>query len=665
MKKKHRINNVRDMWKFSEKEGIFTNLRYTSKPKERLFSPNVVQANGMVSDPKEFAHIMVRNLKQYQSMLIAFKMTILKSRFFNDYEKFLPYIESYSVEILDIINKLIPPQGVAFFDLGKTINNMLTIINSSKASQGQNSLDRKIDNVNGEIIKVLENLKNGKKYAHTFLNDYNRIVCSSSFRRLQDKAQVFPLETYDYARTRLTHTIEVSGTAKMLANQTGSQVSEELKKYKKERMSEQSATFLIEKALVNAAQLHDMGNPPFGHYGEDAIKKFFRENWRNFEVVNFNGKQGILHYVRRSKCKREKLEDILRQDIDNYRQIKNDFFFFDGNAQALRVATKLQWHKHKTPLELSAAILGAIIKYPCNSIEGASKEKMGYFFSEEDVIESLRIFGTYKDHKRNPLALLLEAADDISYITADFDDAIKKGVVTYENFKNEAQIYKNSGNPDRNVVRFLDKFDIYYARSIQDEVPEAFSYTIKRMLNKLKSELIAEAAEVYGQYFDNIKEGITYPQRKDGTDICLDKGEYELLKCVPSKSIIEWIQKNIFIKYMYVNKEILNEELKGEVIIKTLLQEFTNAVLSLDFEKDANGKRKMAHRKECGKKFFREEKIFELISKNFADVFFWEYDKAKNEAEKNYYKLRLVVDYVSGMTDSYALECYKVLKGIL
>lgn len=499
------------------------------------------------------------------------------------------------------------------------------------------------ENLKGCIISLLRSLEHDDKHPYTLQNDYSKIVSCSSFRRLQDKAQVFPLELHDYARTRLTHSIEVASVAREISNILCLSIPD-LK-------SKSSSAF--EKIVECSAIIHDMGNPPFGHYGESAIRRYYFDNWNLLEYCTeekelFSGEPKV-----------EKISTIFPADVSD--QMYCDFIAFDGNAQALRVMSKLQQYKYGVPIEISSSILGGIIKYPFSSERGIKKGKFGYFYSETDIIKRLTTFGVYRDGYRNPISMILEAADDISYITSDFDDAVKHRIITADIFEREMEKYEKSRATIGTVtIQFFRDFKYYYSRNIERDINEPFIYTMRLLIGNFKKKLISVATNAFINQYVGIMEGIEF----SGFEKYIDKGKLELLKFDKEYSeLISWINE-LFSKYLYVNPKILEEELKGEKIIQTLLDEFTKAVLSLDFEiNPATNGRYFVHENINLKS--RALKVFNLISPNFVCHFYKEYDNAKSEKEKIYYKLKLVVDYVSGMTDSFALECYQKMTGII
>ena len=245
-----------------------------------------------------------------------------------------------------------------------------------------------------------------------FEKDYHRIVTSASFRRLQDKTQVFPLDQSDFVRTRLTHSIEVSSLAKSL----GQMVSQEIYFRRLDPALTQRLVYEMSDLLLCAGLIHDIGNPPYGHYGETTIRDWFV---RRLPQLMYLG---------------QPLDQLLTD------QMKADLFNFEGNAQALRLLTKLHFLKDDYGMNLTIPLLNTIMKYPVSSLdvkpdhENVQFHKMGYFLAESDIFASI-VDVTGTENCRHPLTFLLEAADDIAYRTADLEDAYKKGRFTYDQFR--------------------------------------------------------------------------------------------------------------------------------------------------------------------------------------------------------------------------------------
>lgn len=246
-----------------------------------------------------------------------------------------------------------------------------------------------------------------------FEKDYHRIIGSASFRRLQDKTQVFPLDKSDFIRTRLTHSLEVSSFGKSL----GQNIGEYILTYKKDPDFTVEMKEDICNILQCAGLIHDIGNPPFGHFGETAIREWFQKNLPSLEY------------------KGRKLEEALLP------QMKEDFLNFEGNAQALRLVTKLHYLVDENGMNLTYALLNTIVKYPVSSLEIRSTQdirtkKMGYYYADRDLFSEIeRETGT--KGRRHPLTFILEAADDLAYKTADVEDAFVKGFLSYYQLREE------------------------------------------------------------------------------------------------------------------------------------------------------------------------------------------------------------------------------------
>ena len=263
--------------------------------------------------------------------------------------------------------------------------------------------------------------------------DYHRIIGSASFRRLQDKTQVFPLDNSDFIRTRLTHSLEVSSFCKSL----GQNISQKILNERKDASFRPEYQGYICDILQCAGLLHDIGNPPFGHFGETAIRDWFKEH---LPEITFSGKP---------------LNQVLPP------QMLADFYNFEGNTQALRLVTKLHFLVDVNGMNLTKALLGTIIKYPGSSLEIDKKghiknHKMGYVYGDKETYEEVQAsLGTHGN--RHPLAFVLEAADDIAYKTADIEDAVKKNCISYHLLVEELKAY-GKGRPNAEAQGVYGKY---------------------------------------------------------------------------------------------------------------------------------------------------------------------------------------------------------------
>lgn len=246
-----------------------------------------------------------------------------------------------------------------------------------------------------------------------FQRDYDRIIFSTAFRRLQNKTQVFPLPETDFIHTRLTHSLEASCVGRSLGKTAAMKIMHQFPGDFKQL----PVTADDMASIVSAACLaHDIGNPPFGHSGEDAISEYFLSN-----------------------------SEILTELTDKQRY---DLTHFEGNANGFRVLTYTDPRQSQIQggLQLTFATLGAYSKYPkeatpCLSDHSlASEKKYGFFQSERSVFhqvaEQLRLLPNQAcdDYrwKRHPLAFLVEAADDICYLIMDLEDGFKLKLVSFE-----------------------------------------------------------------------------------------------------------------------------------------------------------------------------------------------------------------------------------------
>lgn len=431
-----------------------------------------------------------------------------------------------------------------------------------------------------------------------FDKDYDRIISSSSLRRLQDKAQVFPLQENDFTRTRLTHSLEVSSIARSLGLAVGKKIITE----KKDGFTIEMA-YKISSLLAVAGLVHDLGNPPFGHYGETIVRQWF-VNW--FE-----------------KCQNVKMEDFE----------KYDFMRFEGNAQSLRIVSKLQFLNDEYGLNFTYGTLGAIIKYPWDSADknAVKKKKFGYFLSEKKLVETIfEKTGTGMNSKKNPLSYLLEAADDIAYLLADIEDGVKKGVVLW-GFEYEK--LKSKFGEDENLKYAFKYVDAKNEKHKSNKMPEVEIINIQNFRVQIQGALIKEAVTVF---IDNY--------------IKIMNGEFEgdLLKNGKYENIIEDL-RNITKDTCFCCTEVLTLELVGENVLSGLLDRFANAVI--DFKEDDGVKRKNG-------------KLCKLISDNFKYICKLKHGDISIEELPEYEKLMLVTDHITGMTDSYAVNLHKKLIGV-
>lgn len=636
------------VWELDSGRGIVNNNRL---PNIDLLKSSLNEYEGRITASTEetISNYIVPVIRHFKTAILCYSLEGNRTELIYITQRVIQIIFDINDKFnLSSIDKIAYRQAVGEL---LTLKNLFTSFRWPISDDERHILDRRLNSLNRALDAFLELFKvSDVPYIHAFLGDYSRIAFSSSFRRLQDKAQVFPLEKYDYARTRLTHTIEVSGIASQLGNLCA------LKHFHTDNENKKRMAFLFEKCLMCAALLHDMGNPPFGHFGEDAIRDFFNANLDKLRLTKYTHNPTTDKWSENNSTTLNELFDTTETNED----MKNDLIFFDGNAQSLRVATKAQLYKVGHSLELTAGVLGAIIKYPCTSTQGSKKRKFGYFYSERNVIDQLRCMGVYNDGFRNPLAMLMEAADDISYVTSDLDDAIKKGVLTYADF--EHALSKIDEDSPQILIDFKNNFTIFYQENKESDVVSPFEYTIQRMTTDLRIELIKQVVNAFCNNIDTIeKNGVSNNKEESDAEHLLQGSYNELLDCIPYAPFVNWVKNTIFKNYVYNHDCILKAELSGYEIVRSLLEVFTDSILSLNFFKDNDGNFILG-----GLNCIKHKKVFNLISKNFVDAFKKETDHCvdPNSAEHVYYRLRLIVDHVSGMTDCYAKEMYQIIKGV-
>ncbi len=477
-----------------------------------------------------------------------------------------------------------------------------------------------------ERIRKYSKKTSSKDLRTEFERDYHRIISSAAFRRLQDKTQVFPLDKSDFIRTRLTHSLEVSSFAKSLGQSVGNVI---LKEQLDDDFTEQTKSDICD-VLQCAGLLHDIGNPPFGHFGESAMQDWFK---KNLPLMSYEGVP---------------LTDILNE------QMQNDFYNFEGNSQALRVVTKLHFLVDQNGMNLTKALLNTLIKYPVSSLDidknsgDIRHKKMGYFYADrENFADITEGCGTYSC--RHPLAFLLEAADDIAYNTADIEDSLKKGCINYDILLNELTAYLDGVR----INAFIDKEDSaisaqeaclsdmikslekYYNRAIENDYSEPGLYAVSNWVVVVQGVLLNGATESFIAHYKDIMNG-TFKQ--------------DLLSASKCRCIIEALS-DIAYRYAFISKPILKLEVAADCIFDFLLTKFTDAFIYYDTVYWTDEKTAV------------RDKLTRLISNDYLRTYKI-YSEGLKDDEKLYLRLLLVTDYVCGMTDGYAKRLYQELNGI-
>lgn len=445
-----------------------------------------------------------------------------------------------------------------------------------------------------------------------FEKDYHRIIGSASFRRLQDKTQVFPLDKSDFIRTRLTHSLEVSSFAKSL----GQNIGENILLYKKDpgftpRMKEDICSILQCAGLI-----HDIGNPPFGHFGELAIREWFE---RNLPVLKFHG---------------EPIDQILTE------RMREDLYHFEGNAQALRLVSKLHFLVDEHGMNLTYALLNTIVKYPVASDEIDPKsgnikdKKLGYYLADENIFREIQE-ATGTNGRRHPLTFILEAADDIAYKTADIEDAFIKGFISYQKLLEElTELQVMYGKSDANAFNPARLLDELYLRGKDKHVEDPEEYAIKNWIVRVQGFLINCA---------------TYGFISNYNEIMAGRYEHDLFYHTFAEKLMDMLGDLAF-REVFTSDTIYRMEVAEATMIDYLMDRFVSAVIKYDDKEEKMGT--------------LDIRMVSFISSNYKNAYYFQ-AQGKSDEERLYLRLLLVTDYICGMTDSYAKRLYQELKAIL
>lgn len=431
---------------------------------------------------------------------------------------------------------------------------------------------------------------------NSFLRDYDRIIFSSAFRRLQNKTQVFPLPGAIFVHNRLTHSLEVASVGRSLGKAAGEKIAG--------KYPDEGAAFSefyrheLASVIASACLAHDIGNPPFGHSGEDAIRTYFN---------NLEGET--------RKIIQDALSENQRKDFEN----------FEGNSNAFRILTHSFNEPEPGGYRLTYTTLASLVKYPCISAEGFNKsgliatKKSGFFDSELGIYRQMaELLGIpkaegYKNvYVRHPFVYLTEAADDICYRVIDLEDAHRLHIISLEKFMELFLPFFDSATEPYNTRAYIEK----KLANIHDD-NQKVQYVRARWIGLM----VEKTANLFMEHEGELLAGTL---------------QKDLLKCLPADvyKLVEAINE-YSVKHVYNYRTVVEIEIAGYNLIGGLLKEFVQAVLTPKHPKSA--------------------KLIKLLPPQFP---------VTHDRQHMYQDIQSLVDFISGMTDLYAIDIYRKITGI-
>lgn len=439
-----------------------------------------------------------------------------------------------------------------------------------------------------EWKQLISNKRFGQEHKHAerhddrseFKRDYDRLIFSSAFRRLQNKTQVFPLPGSIFVHNRLTHSLEVASVGMSIGNDISRHVIQKRPELK-DTLVEEIGT------IVSAACLaHDLGNPPFGHSGEKAIQTFFSEG------------------------PGQKIKSMVSSEF------WDDITHFEGNANAFRILTHRFKGRRQGGFVMTYSMLASIVKYPFASCLAGNHGKFGFFASEAEsyrkIADELGIFcksapGEPLKYARHPLVYMVEAADDICYEIMDIEDSHKLKILSFAETEHLLLSFFDEEIQQKIRQRIIDE-------ELSDE-NEKVVYMRASVIGKLENECVAaflahEEEILAGTFEGSLIDHISERQKK---------AYKECEKISYSK--------------IYQSKPVLDIELSGYQIMATLMEVFVEAAVNPS-------------------RFYSKQLLRRVSS---------QYDIENENLEE---RIMAVIDYISGMTDIYALDIYQKINGI-
>ncbi|MCT4704759.1 dGTPase [Enterobacteriaceae bacterium H16N7] len=479
-------------------------------------------------------------------------------------------------------------------------------------------------------------------------SDRARLIYSAAFRRLQQKAQVFSLESNSAVRSRLTHSIEVSHIGRYIVASICDQISKDVNIPIDDKIFWEKESLAIANMVEISCLAHDIGNPPFGHFGEAAIKEWSSSN-------------EICIALKKSLNEKEIIDD---------NSLLDDFKNFDGNPQGFRILTKLQGEDGLNGLNLTYGQLASFLKYTfCPEDMRANahsnkpfNKKIGFFNTEREVLKKAWQCLEMSENTRHPLSFLMEASDDISYCISDIEDGIEKKIIDVCEF---------SSFVSNNIKKIKEKHPEFEYKS--DELIGLLEnkekiYPISNFLafkTTLSNFLVERVADVFVTKYQDF-------MSRNVINVIIAKGSFEY-------SLLD-ILKQYTSTYLFTSAEAEKMELSGFAIIKGILDEYLKLLclpkkeflylVTKDNSKindnNLHIERRLFNR--LPEKHLNSYKTeiagISIKDENWSDEkFITTMSSIDIEKEWNL-RVHLIVDFVSGMTDQFSMEMYQMLKGI-
>ncbi len=431
--------------------------------------------------------------------------------------------------------------------------------------------------------------------------DYDRVLFSTPVRRMADKTQVFPLDRSDSVRTRLTHSHEVANLARsvgidLVFNQgVAAGLPEALRD--------------VPALLATVGLAHDLGNPPFGHQGEDAIARWFEIN----------------------------RAEVLDADPRLTAAMKADFLRFEGNAQTLRLLTKLQLINDDYGLNLTLATLAALVKYPTPSdrldLSRVTHKKHGYFQSEQALMDEVWAATGLQSGQRHPLTWIMEACDDIAYSVLDAEDAVKKGLLS---FSDTIAFLRHEAPDDPVVAAVCDAAASEHQAYRRERLSPDELNDISMQTFRIRA--IGALMEAIGEVFIE-----SLPAMAEG------RFERELVAASKAGPLLSALKACNW-QHAYRHKSVLRVELTGLTVIHGLMDAFWYAITRREDRDDPASPRATP----------LAGYIYQRISENYRRVF----ESPGNPMPIRYREAQLLTDMISGMTDSFAVSLFEEFREV-